>query len=534
MPVELVRMICDYLTPTQVASIRCVSRTIAAIGLEYIATTVTLTLKEESFDRLLEIAHHPVVSKYVQSLRYEHDFLTDLSRTQWEDNIITPKYLDGKIQCTRIETPAFRASKRAWRAYNRECSVYRACNTYGTKRLDHAYSTYQNLRAEQELACRSDFFITKLKDGLQRLPNLTTICMPSLGNYSRYQMEIAKSLDGAFYDQSTIQSDSVAVTRSILLAIEQAMRDSQNRNTKLGMTDNGATTRAKSPNSSDAIDDDSAGGNQAGQGGNTPNGRIIGEKDLGYSNHRFLQIRGFSSESLYWRLLLEDDEVFAVMKRSVSHLSKLTIRLLDDCWIKTTYSHFPDSIEAFTESLRDGRLQEFITSARGLEELDVAFGLELTYFKIQLTDIVDSFHWTLLRSVHLCGITIGVRCLRDFCSRHASTLSDLSLGYILVDEFVPGPRRDARDVWFSMFTSILEVTNLNKARVYGLIEMTEGLQGWDMDDHIDLRRASGTLVGRYLVGEGGSSDLEDFLREERLRISKEEGESSVRDNDIYD
>ena len=417
MPVELVRMICSYLTPTQVASIRSVSRTIAAIGLEYIATTVTLTLKEESFDRLLDIAHHPVVSKYVQSLRYEHDFLTDLSRTQWEDNIRTPEFVAAETKNDSIRTSTLDMSKRGWRALLRERRSYKACTTYGKKRLDQAYSTYQSHRAEQELARRSDFFFSKLTDGLQHLPDLRTIHMPTLGSYSRYQEEIAKSLDGAFYDQPTIQSGSVAVTRSILLAIDQAIRDSQNRNTQLGMTGDEATTRAKNPNSRDAINDDSAGSHQGGQGGNTPNGRNLGESDLEYRNQRYLHIKNFSSESLNWGLLLEDDEVFAVMKRSVSRLSKLAIRLFDDCWIKTKRtagSRFPDSIESPAESLRKGRLQEFVTSAPGLEELDVAIGLKYTLFSIHLTDIVDSFHWASLKSVHLCSITIDVSCLEDF------------------------------------------------------------------------------------------------------------------------
>lgn len=523
MPVELVRMICNYLTPTQVASIRFVSRTIAAIGLEYIARTVTLTLKEESFDRLLEIAHHPGVSKYVQSLRYEHDFLTDLSRTQWEDNIITPGYLDYETQNTRIQAPGFRASKRAWRAFERERRSYKACTTYGRKRLDQAHSTYQSHRAEQELARRSDFFSNKLTDGLQHLPNLRTIYMPTLGSYSRYQTEIAKSLDGAFYDQSNIQSDTVAVTRSVLLAIDQTVRDRQNGNTQADMNGDGASMRIRSPNSSDAIDDASAG-----QSGNTLDGRNLGENELGGSNQRVLQIRTFSSECLNWKLLLEDDEVFAAMKRSISHLSKLAIRLLDDCWIKTRYIEPPHSanhIGASAESLRRGRLHEFVTSAPGLEELDVTFGLKFTHLFIHLTDIVDSFHWSSLTSVHLCGIKIGVSCLSDFCSRHSCTLSDLSLGSLLMDGYLLDLGREA---WYQMFTRIREATKLNKARVYGIFYRFEF---WNMDDYTDVRRTSGTLFGRYLVGEGGSSSLEDFLKEERLRISEEDGESSVSDID---
>ena len=98
-----------------------------------------------------------------------------------------------------------------------------------------------------------------------------------------------------------------------------------------------------------------------------------------------------------------------------------------------------------------------------------------------------------------------------------------------MDVRVPDLRRGP---WSSMFTKILEATKLKKARVYGEFQGF-GSRRWNMDDHTDVRRASGTLIGRYLVGEGGISSLEDFVTEERLRISEEDGESSVSDDDLY-
>ncbi len=79
-----------------------------------------------------------------------------------------------------------------------------------------------------------------------------------------------------------------------------------------------------------------------------------------------------------------------------------------------------------------------------------------------------------------------------------------------------------------MFSQIREATKLKKARVYGLFR---GLDYWDMHDHTDAWRQSGTLIGRDLVGEGGNSSLEDFLKDERARMSEQDRVSSVSDTD---
>lgn len=146
MPVELLHVICGYLTPLEVASIRIMGNRIAAIGLEYIDTTVTLTMEEESFDRLLEIAHHPVISKYVHTLHYEHDFLTEFDRSDWERTIKTPEIVAEEVEALesgykRIRASMYDASPRAWRAFY-QGSFLKPYNTYGKKRLDQAFLTY--------------------------------------------------------------------------------------------------------------------------------------------------------------------------------------------------------------------------------------------------------------------------------------------------------------------------------------------------------------------------------------------------------
>ena len=536
LPAELVHMICTYLTPTQVASIRFISRTIAAIALEYITTSVTLRLKENSFDRLLEIAHHPVTSKYVHSLHYEHDFLTVFDRTEWESNISTREMVTALDGSSEIGASAFPASNRAWRAFFRDFRALKAYNMYGKIRMDQAFSTYQRHCAEQDRAWQSDFFSNKLTEALQNLPNLRTIYMPTRRSYSRYRTEIAKSLNGALYDQATVQSEGAAATRSILLAVDQAVRARQNWNARAAKLGHGAALSTSSWNSSNTSGDDSVKINQVST--NPSGGLLKGDcsrrNDLGGSNHRALRIRNFSSESFDWKILLEDEETFTAMKRSISYLTTFGICLRSGCFIKDTGSYnslyrFLDDNEASRQCLRRGRLYEFIKSAPLLEELNVSLDLNNRRPTIYLSEVVGSFQWTCLKTVHFQRIKISVSSLEEFCSRHSSTLSVLSLGDLLLDAPLTRSRGGNKEAWYLVFSKIREATKLYEADVYGLLG--QSLEYWDMCDHADVRCASGTLIGRYLVGDGGNSSLEDFLVEERGRILEQDRTSPVSDID---
>ena len=520
MPAEIVHMICKYLTPTQIASIRLMGSMIAAIGLEYIATTVTLTLKETSFDRLLEIAHHPVIGKFVHDLHYEHDFLKRVDRRVWESYIQTPEF---------IAAPD-------WNSITQHGS-HNPSDKYGKKRLDQAFLTYQDHCAEQDRVRKLDFFPDKLADALQHLPNLKTIYMPKHGCYSRYQSEIAEYLTGAFYDQSAVQSNSVAVTRSVLLAMDLAIRGGRSKTTKAFIVVDEAALRASSrissnANHGDRMDNDKV---TASLGGGFTMGDYLEEVNTESSNKSLVKIKSFISESFNWRLLLEGDEVFAIMKKSISHLTKFEIRILDGCWITESSSPFlrspykphyePVDTEARRQSLKRGRLHEFVTSAAVLEELSVSLDPHIKLSNVYLTDVVGCSHWTFLKTVHFQRINMTIGSLEDFCSRHSATLSNISLGDLHIDGLDSYERRDS---WYSVFTSVREITKLRTANVYGVFEPCGIL---DMHDHEDLRYTTGTLIGRYLVDEGGSSSLKQFLTEERARFAEQEGDPSINDSD---
>ena len=110
-------MICVYLKPTDLASLRLVSRLAASIALEYIVPEVHLLVARESFDQLKALAEHPRASKYVTSFFFEADRLSVLSRKHWESSVAGPQY-SARIREMRMQgQPCHHATQRTLRTY---------------------------------------------------------------------------------------------------------------------------------------------------------------------------------------------------------------------------------------------------------------------------------------------------------------------------------------------------------------------------------------------------------------------------------
>ena len=165
LPSELIHMVFTYLEPTEAAAFRLVGRVVAEIGLQYLVPTAYLALNEESYDRLLAIAEHPVVSKYVVRLEYESEGLTLVDRDQW---------------CNM------------WRNFDRK-SVRQIplLNTRQTsKAFDRAWLMYEKYHASQERGQQAQCFPQKIAEAMKQLPNLRTIFASAHRAYWRYSAEI--------------------------------------------------------------------------------------------------------------------------------------------------------------------------------------------------------------------------------------------------------------------------------------------------------------------------------------------------------
>ena len=190
-------MIFTYLEPTEAAAFRLVGRVVAEVGLQYLATTVYLALNEESYDRLLAIAEHPIVSKYVVKLEYETEGLKCINRHHQTLTRLPVIYSRDDSS----ETPDRSASARTWRAYDRESvrdiSLLNRGQT--TRVLNRAWSINEEYHASQKRVQEAHFFPEKIAEAMKQLPNLKTIFASVDGAYKRYVAEMEKFLPPKHY-----------------------------------------------------------------------------------------------------------------------------------------------------------------------------------------------------------------------------------------------------------------------------------------------------------------------------------------------
>ena len=210
LPSELIHMVFEYLKPTEVAAFRWTGRTAAVIGLQYLVPTVYLRLNVESYDRLVAIAGHPVVSKYVIKLEYENESLGQFRRRAF-DEVFVRRRRDSEQLYSGVDARAGRASRRE-----------------STRKLtqlsDEAWSIYKAYRASERKIQEANFFRNKLTGAMKEFPKLKTISKSTKGICERYVNELNQLLPpgiitnrreyGAYLDAD--------LSSAILLAAETA------------------------------------------------------------------------------------------------------------------------------------------------------------------------------------------------------------------------------------------------------------------------------------------------------------------------
>ena len=196
-------MICAYLEPMDVAGIRLLDRSIAAVGLEYIVSQIHLIPKAESYDRLLAVAEHPRASQYVTSLCYEADFLKvypewQNDRQEWEKSIVVPEYASPLEE---VQDPHFTSACGLLpRRYVRRAteSISERHHNYTKRELEEAYKEHRSCRVEQQRMNESIVYKEALVWAMKRLPHLTSIIVSRKRGNSNYFLsafEAGLSLD---------------------------------------------------------------------------------------------------------------------------------------------------------------------------------------------------------------------------------------------------------------------------------------------------------------------------------------------------
>ncbi len=184
LPAELIHMVYTYLEPTEAAAFRWAGRVVAEIGLQYLVPTVYLKLNEESYDQLLAISEHPVVSKYVVNLDYETRGLDFLDREQFDYKIRTRTAIPQ--QHNPSERPDSLMSARARRAYERDSVLKLRSKEQITQKLNRIWSMYEASYSRQKKVEVAKFFPAKTVKAMKQLRNLKRISTSPDGAYERY------------------------------------------------------------------------------------------------------------------------------------------------------------------------------------------------------------------------------------------------------------------------------------------------------------------------------------------------------------
>lgn len=166
LPSELIHVVFTYLEPTEAAAFRWAGGVVADIGVQYLVPTAHLVLKEESYTRLLAIAEHPVVSKYVIKLVYETEGLKFADRQGFERwmNQSKPKTLSQF--CSRRSYPS--AGARSRQVYERGFVPLAASQKQTRQLLDRARSLYEAYRASQNKVQQPKIFLETVGEAMKK------------------------------------------------------------------------------------------------------------------------------------------------------------------------------------------------------------------------------------------------------------------------------------------------------------------------------------------------------------------------------
>lgn len=317
----------------------------------------------DSFERLVAISRHPVISQHVTHLFYQPDAL-DLCecREDWQVGV-SKRYLPVKPPTN----PDPGASEREYRAYNRACVKFAQDPGHQLQRheMDQGYIEYQRLFAAQEQLRKQDYGAPILLDVFSRLPKLVSI-FTSLGCNlifsSPYLMANFKAgLRRPYGDIGHGQPTGVPQLRSLLLG----------------------------------------------------------------SHHAGRQLTRLFIGDVNWQFLREGADNISMMKQSLHHLRMLELTI--STGYDFDEGEPGPEIPECRQFLRNKALCNFLKAAPELEVLAIAFDCYTQDCATELKHIVHDHTWAKLKRVEFAKIDATEADFANFFSRHSSTLRHLGL-----------------------------------------------------------------------------------------------------------
>lgn len=344
---------------------RLACRSFAVIGLHYLLRSYHLIFKQSSFQRLLEISRHPVVSQRVESIFYETDMLHAYDNIKdWTNNINDCNPL---IDMERLGMPG--SSEQGQRLWHRRFTKIRQSPrwTYSKKQLHNAYDIYKSYMEDQTVMRQSGYNAHLLSEAMRRLPNLVSLRMSmgfGLAIRSDYmQRAFSHALQKPYRDEEQLDCQGIVQLQSLLLGAEE-------------------------------------------------NTLMIQQLHCGYVD---------------WRLFKAEEETFVKLQKAVHNLKdlKLCISTSSSSDDPDDDMMYHSSILECAPFFRKGRLREFVFAAPGLTSLYIEFDTNDPQSPARLVDIVGSLVWPALRRVYFGSISFNSDELISFYSRHSTTLEDI-------------------------------------------------------------------------------------------------------------
>lgn len=233
-----------------------------------------------------------------------------------------------------------------------------------TQLLDRAWSLYKEYQAGYEKVKQAAFFFLKMVKAFKRLPALKTISTPAASAYERYVAEVKDLLP----TYSFVDVDYHKVPSCI-----------------------SATTCV-----------------------------LLAAESAG------LQLSEFHCPRFNWQTLTRDVIHLPSLNRSIFHLKVLNIALVEPRHMCQKGS----DVGIDNSSLRcpkNGQVFSFITSAPGLERLELKFDTKY-YCLLSAKEIMKDFHWPFLKAISLDRLSTNEQYLVQFFERHKHTLREIHLG----------------------------------------------------------------------------------------------------------
>ena len=411
LPAELVHMICGYLKPTELASLRQVSRIAAPISLQYMVPEVHLILAKDSFEQLQALATHPIASKYVTSFFFEADKLSALSRSTWEHYVLGPQFVAQAEELRRRDRPCHHTSERSLRIYHRESKKLlfdTPRHHYTEEELDDAFMKYSEILHFQHNRRGACAQAKKIAAAMKQFPHLKKIVLSNDDSIRQSTLKLRKTLNEPSFC-NVYEADFPRDNPSEPIGLQQMLS------------------------------------------------LLLG------AHHAGLTIEDLRCGAVSWRILQQDAKTFARLMNSVSNVKSLRLEFATAVDSVTEWGDFlrPKlDIEECCCYLAKGRLRDLVTAAPNLEHLKLGFQSNEPNWPTHLNHIFGSHHWPNLQTVRLKNIATSEDALVDFCTLHASSLKTLQLHTIGLLE----------GSWFPVFSRMRKVLALESMLVMGRLE----------------------------------------------------------------